>query len=157
MADRYGWRSIKTSGRVMLILILGVAPGWAVLGETESSVSADRQFLRGQIRVEVHQAYRIHQITNSRGTVVREYVSTAGQVFGIAWQGPFVPNMQQLLGSYFSYLQDYAQAQTAHHGGPLIIQKDNFMFANGGHMRWYRGHAYVPRLLPTNLSPEVVR
>ncbi len=157
MGKRHGWRFMRTYGLVLFILILGAAPAWAVLGETESSVSADRQFLRGQIRAEVHQGYRLHQITDANGAVVREYVSTAGKVFGISWQGPFVPNMQQLLGSYFTYLQQHAQAQTGRHGGPLIIQKDNFVFTNGGHMRWYRGHAYVPSLLPANLSPEVVQ
>jgi hypothetical protein len=141
----------------LLVLILGAPPVWAALGEPESSVSADRQFLRGQIREEVHEGYRLHGIADASGGVVREYVSPAGKVFGVSWQGPFLPSMRQLLGSYFSYLQQYAQAQTGHHGGPLIIQKDNFVFTSGGHMRWYHGRAYVPSLLPTNLSPEVVQ
>src|ERR1700722_19006066 len=34
-------------------------------------------------------------------TVVDEYVSPAGTVFAVAWHGPFVPDMQQILGSYF--------------------------------------------------------
>jgi hypothetical protein len=150
-------KAVRTFWGVLLILILAVAPGWAALGEPESSVSADGQFLRGQIREEVHEGYRLHQITQAGGGVVREYVSPAGKVFGVSWQGPGVPNMQQLLGSYFPYLQQYAQAQTGRHGGPLIIQKDNFVFTSGGHMRWYHGRAYVPSLLPTNLTPEVVQ
>ena len=157
MGKRHGWRFMRTYGLVLFILILGAAPAWAVLGETELSVSADRQFLRGQIRDEVHPGYRLHQITDGNGAVVREYVSPAGKVFGVSWQGHYVPNMQQLLGSYFTYLQQYAQTQTGRHGGPLIIQKDNFVFSSGGHMRWRYGRAYVPSLLPTNLSPEVVQ
>jgi len=157
MEERHGWKSMRTFCGVLLILSLGAAPGWAALGEPESSVSADRQFLRGQIRDEVHESYRLHQITDASGGVVREYVSPAGKVFGVSWQGPFVPNMQQLLGAYFPYLQQYAQAQTARHGGPLIIQKDSFVFTSGGHMRWRHGRAYVPSLLPTNLAPEVVQ
>jgi len=142
---------------VLLIMLLGASPGWAALGEQESSVSADGQFLRGQIRQEVHAEYRIHLITDASGGVVREYVSPAGKVFGVSWQGPFVPSMQQLLGSYFIYLQQYAQAQTGRHGGPLIIQNDKFVFISGGHMRGHQGHAYAPALLPANLSPEVVQ
>ena len=157
MEERHGWKSMRTFCGVLLILSLGAAPGWAALGEPESSVSADRQFLRGQIRDEVHESYRLHQITDASGGVVREYVSPAGKVFGVSWQGPFAPNMQQLLGAYFPYLQQYAQAQTARHGGPLIIQKDSFVFTSGGHMRWRHGRAYVPSLLPTNLAPEVVQ
>ena len=103
---------MKTLGRILLILILGAAPAWAVLGEPESSVSADGQVLRGQIRDEVHEGYRLHQITDASGAIVREYVSPSGKIFGISWQGAFVPNMRQLLGTYFTYLQQYAQTQT---------------------------------------------
>lgn len=157
MKDQHGWRSIRTLGRFLLILLLGAAPAWAALGGPESSVSIDRQFLRGQIRDEVHTGYRLHQITDPSGAVIREYVSAAGKVFGVSWQGPFIPNMQQLLGSYYTYLQQYAQAQTGRHGGPLIIQMPDFVFWSGGHMRWRRGRAYIPSLLPANLSPEVVQ
>lgn len=141
----------------MLALVLGAGTGWAALGETEGSVTADGQFLRGQVRLEVHEAYRLHQITDPSGAIIREYVSPAGKVFGVAWQGPSVPAMQQLLGSYFTYLQQYAQSQTAHHGGPLIIQNDKFVFVGGGHMRWRHGYAYVPSLMPSGVTAEVVR
>jgi hypothetical protein len=142
---------------VLLILLLAAPPLSAALGESESSVNVDRQFLRGQIRQEVRAGYRLHHITDANGTTVREYVSPDGKVFGIAWQGPFVPNMQQLLGKYFVYLQQHAQSQTGRHGGPLIIRQYDFVFASSGHMRSYRGCAYVPSLLPTNVSPEVVQ
>ena len=157
MGERHGWGLMKSFWGVLLILILGVAPASAALGELESSVGADGQFLRGQIRDEVHPGYRLHLITAASGGVVREYVSPAGKVFGVSWQGPYVPNMQQLLGSYFTHLEQYAQSQTGRHGGPLIIQNDKFVFVSGGHMRSYHGRAYVPSLLPTNLSPEVVQ
>jgi hypothetical protein len=137
--------------------MLSTAPLWAALGQPESSVSADQRVLRGNILEEAHAGYRLHQITDPSGAVVREYVSPAGQVFGVSWQGPFVPNMQQLLGSYFTYLQQYAQSQTGHHGGPLILRRYDFVFSTSGHMRSYRGHAYVPSLLPANVPPEVVQ
>jgi hypothetical protein len=148
---------MKAVWGMMLILMWGAVPGWAALGETESSVQADGQVLQGHIRDEVHPGYRLHLITDASGGVIREFVSPAGKVFGVSWQGPFLPNMQQLLGSYFPYLQQYAQAQTGRHGGPLIIQKFNFVFSSGGHMRSYHGRAYVPDLVPTNLTPEVVQ
>ena len=158
MEDGCRWKSMRTLGwGGLLILIFSVAPTWAALGEPESSIIADGQFLRGQIRDEAHEGYRVYQITAASGTLVREYVSPAGKVFGISWQGSFAPNMQQLLGTYLTYLQQHAQAQAAHHGGPLIIQKEDFVFVSGGHMRAYRGHAFVPRLLPANLPPEVVQ
>ena len=157
MEERHGWRSMRSFWGILLILIAGTVPAWAALGQPESSVSTDGQFLRGQIRDEAHEGYRLHLITDPDGTVVREYVSPAGIVFGISWQGPSVPNMRQLLGTYFTHLQQYAQAQTGRRGGPLTIQKNGFVFTSGGHMRSYHGRAYVPNLLPPSVSPEVVQ
>ena len=157
MGERRSGRSMRTFLGILLILTLGVVPAWAVLGEQEASVSTDRQFLRGQIRDEIRKGYTLHQSTDARGAVVREYVSPAGKVFGVSWEGPYAPDMQQLLGSYFTYLQRYAQTQTRRHSGPLTIQESDFVFFSGGHMGWLRGRAYVPSLLPGNLSPEVVQ
>lgn len=157
MKERYGLRSMREVAGIWLVLALGSAPAWAALGAPEASVSADQQVLHGQMRSEVHQGYQLHLITDPSGTVVREYASPAGKIFGVSWQGPFVPNLQQVLGTNFTYLQQYAQAQTGRHGGPIIIQKENFVFSSGGHMRWRHGRAYVPSLLPSNLSPEVVQ
>ena len=141
----------------LFVLMLSAAPAWAVLGEPEASVNTDRQVIKGQIRDEIHPLYRVHQITDAQGAVVREYVSLAGKVFAVSWQGPHLPNLQQLLGTYFTHLQQYAQAQTGRQGGPLILRKDDFVFSNAGRMRWSQGHAYVPSLLPAGLDPEVVQ
>jgi len=157
MGERHVGKAMKVFWGMVLILILGAEPGWAALGEPEASVKADGQVLQGQIRAEEHEGYRIHQISDAHGGVVREYVSPAGKVFGVAWQGRFVPNLRQLLGSYFSDLQAYAQAQRGRHGGPLVIEKDNWVLISGGHMGGYQGRAYVINLLPAQLTPEVVQ
>jgi hypothetical protein len=157
MQERHGSWFMKSSWGIFLVLILAVSPAWAVLGQPESTVSQDAEFLHGQTRDEVHPGYRLHLITDPSGTVVREFVSPAGVVFGIAWQGPFLPSMQQILGTYFSHLQEYAQAQTGRRGGPVTIQKSNFVLVSGGRMRSYRGRAYVPNLLPAGVSAEVVQ
>ena len=157
MEERHGWRSLGSLGGILFAFILAAAPAWAALGQPESTVNADGAFLHGQIRDEVHQGYRVHLITDPAGTVVREYVSSAGVVFGVAWQGPSIPNMRQLLGPYFTHLQQVAEAQTTHHGGPLTIQQNDFVFSSGGHMRAYHGRAYVPSLLPKPVASEVVQ
>jgi hypothetical protein len=138
------------------MLFLGTAPAWAVLGENESSVSLDQQVLRSQDSVQAFQAYKVHQLTSANGAIVREYISAEGTVFGISWQGPFVPNLQQLLGSYLTDLQ---QGQVTQHMRrcAITIQTDNFVFSSVGHLRFFRGRAYVPGLVPANLTPEVVQ
>jgi hypothetical protein len=143
---------------VLLILTLGTVPAWAVLGQYESSVSVDQQYLRSADRVQAFQAYKVHQLTSASGTIIREYVSPAGKVFGVTWQGPFMPNMQQLLGSYVTNLQTASPAQThVRHLRGLIVKTNDFVFFNGGRMRFWKGSAYVPSLIPSNVSAEVVR
>jgi hypothetical protein len=143
---------------ILLILTLGTVPAWAVLGQYESSVSVDQQYLRGADTVQAFQGYKLHQLTTANGTIIREYVSPKGLVFGVAWQGPFMPNMQQLLGSYATKLQSASRNQTqVRHLRGLIVKTDDFVFVSGGHMRFWKGSAYVPSLVPSNVSVEVVR
>jgi hypothetical protein len=142
---------------VSLILALHAAPAWAVLGEYESSVSLDQQYMRGEDRVTAVQGYKLHQITSPNGAVVSEYISPQGRVFAVSWRAPFIPNLGQLLGSYISQVQQAAQAQTRRRGGPLVVRANDFVFASGGHMRAFHGSAYVPSLFPQNVSAEVVR
>ena len=148
---------MKTIARVLLVLTLGTAPAWAVLGEYESSVSLDRESLRGEDRVISAQGYKLHQITSPNGAVVTEYVSPEGKVFGVSWRAPVIPNLEQLLGTYITPVQQAAQAQTRRRGGPFIVRASDLVFVSGGHMRAFHGSAYVPSLLPTNVSAEVVR
>ncbi len=149
---------MKTTLRVLLILILGSIPAWATLGQYEGSVSADQQHLRTEDRVQAFQAYKVHQLTTTNGTIVREYVSPKGLVFGIAWQAPFMPDMKQLLGDYVTTLQTATKAQTqVRQRRGLTVKTNDFVFVSNGHMRFFKGSAYVPSLVPNNVSVEVVK
>ena len=147
---------MKTALAVGMALLLASAPTWAVLGEYESSVSLDQQYLRGVVRAEVRPGYSLKRITAADGTVVREYLSPAGRVFGISWQAPTMPNLEQLLGSYYAQFQQASQSRTRRRG-PLVVRTDQLVVESGGHLRAFHGRAYVPRLLPTNISAEVVQ
>ncbi|HUI81456.1 MAG TPA: DUF2844 domain-containing protein [Bryobacteraceae bacterium] len=142
----------------LLILVLGSAPAWAILGESESSVTLDQQVLRGADREEARTGYKIHQLTMADGGVVKEFVAPAGLVFGIAWQGSRMPNLQQLLGSHMAELETALQSNARQPGRrPLIVRTDKLVFVSGGHMRAFHGYAYVPSLVPGNVSPEAVQ
>jgi len=39
----------------------------------------------------------------------------------------------------------------------VTIQGDNFAFSSVGHLRFFHGRAYVPGLVPANLTAEVVQ
>ena len=141
---------------VLLMLMMGSLPSCAALGDDVSSVDSDAQALGGKHVMVAKVGYNLHQITHADGSVVNEFVSPAGTVFGVSWQGHFMPNLQQLLGSYMTNLQ---QGQRTHvvRRRAVTIQGDNFVFFSVGHARFFRGRAYVPGLVPANLTPEVVQ
>lgn len=147
---------MKNSLAVVIILMMGALPAWAALGEYEGSVALDQQVLRGELREEVRTGYKVHQIITPEGAVIREYVSTDGKVFGISWRAHVLPNLPQLLGAYFPRVQQAAQAK-AQRSGPLAIQSTDFVYSSSGRMMDFRGVAYVPGLLPKNVTAAVVR
>jgi len=148
---------MKVLVTVFAAILLGSIPGWAVLGEYENSVASDQQHMHAQLRQVARQGYSIKQLTSANGKTVREYVSPGGMVFGVTWQGPTLPDLQQLLGSaYYGQLQQAAQTRKRR-GGPFIIKNKDFVLVSGGHMRWFHGAAYVPSLLPAGIAAEVVR
>ena len=69
-----------------------------------------------------------------------------------------MPNLQQLMGSSMTELQAAMQSRTRRHtGGPLIVRTDKLVFVSGGHLRSFHGYAYVPGLVPGNVSAGVVQ
>ena len=114
------------------VLLCGFGPGvaCAALGEPEASVTADVAQLKGSIKVTDRSGYRVHEIQLSSGTVVREFVRPDGKVFAIAWKGPTIPNLRQILGQYFD---NYVTAAKAKHQGHTRLQiqqsSDNFFTA----------------------------
>jgi hypothetical protein len=135
-------------------------PAFAGLGEDVSSVQADQAHVQGSLRTTQTEAYTVHEIQAPTGTVVREYVSpTSGKVFAVAWQGPWPPDMRQILANYFAQFQQAAQAQVNSHAGrrPLVIEQSGFVMRSGGHMRSFAGHAYIPAMLPQGVSAEAIR
>jgi hypothetical protein len=142
----------------LMIVFSGAAPGWAVLGEYASSIDLDQAVLRCERRESTRPGYAVHELTSADGLVLREFVSPAGLVFGVAWQAPQMPNLQQVLGDRNMAELEHAIAsrQRCHTGAPLIVRTDKLVFVSGGHMRSFHGYAYVPGLLPPNLSAGVM-
>ncbi|MGO8816188.1 MAG: DUF2844 domain-containing protein [Terriglobia bacterium] len=147
---------MKSTFAVLLMLLMGSVPAWAALGENVASVDTDVQVLGGQRAMIAKEGYNLHQITMKDGSVVNEFVSPAGYVFGVSWRSHFMPNLQQLLGSHMADLQQGQRTNVVPHRA-VTIQTDNFVFSSFGHMRSFRGRSYVPGLVPANLTPEVVQ
>ncbi len=141
-----------------MMVFLGATPGWAVLGEYASSIDLDQQILRGERSELARPGYKVHELSSANGTVVKEFVSPAGMVFGVTWQAPQMPNLQQVLGNHnMAELQQALASRSRHHSGaPLIVRTAQLVFVSGGHMRSFHGYAYVPSLVPANVSAGVM-
>ena len=133
----------------------------AALGSDVASVEADQQQMKATRAVQANEKYSVHVITAPYGTVVREYVSPGGTVFGVAWRGPFLPNLQQLLGDYYGKFAQAAQAagtQATHARNlPVRVQQPDLIVHAGGHVRAYAGQAYVPGMIPQGVAPQEIR
>lgn len=99
-------------------------------------------------------SYTVRATTYSSGTSVREYVGTDGKVFGIAWNGPRIPDLQSVLGDYFPQYASGVQAlRAARHGrGPVAVEQSNLVVRSGGHMGSFFGQAWLPSALPAGIT-----
>jgi hypothetical protein len=132
----------------------------AALGGSASSIDADRVKMQAALlRVQSGNAYTLHEIQSASGTTIREYVSSSGDVFGVAWNGPAMPDLRQVFGDYFTAYQRAVQEarQTRRSHGPLAIDNGDLVVQVSGHMRSLSGRAYVKRLMPATVQPSAIR
>jgi hypothetical protein len=154
-------RSLRSTGYGLrfapLLLLTPLAS--ASLGGDLNSVMNDQIHFQGSIKTTETASFTVHEIHPQTGIVVREYVSAAGKVFAISWHGAWMPDMHQLLGSYFQQYSDGAKAQKTSYTGrrPLQIVQPDFVFQHGGHMRSYAGRTYLPQLLPAGVTAEDIQ
>lgn len=115
--------------------------------------------MNAALHVAPAQHYTIQTLKSPSGAVVREYSSSSGKVFAVAWQSPVLPDLKQLLGTHFDEFQlAAAQARNQRLGrGPLIIRHPGLVVEIGGHMRGFVGRAYLPDQLPAEVHEEEIR
>ena len=130
----------------------------ATLGESADSITSDRKALSGMRRATTaRNGYTIHEI-DSDATVVREYVSPSGIVFGITWNGLIHPDLTQLLGAYAGEYEE-ALRQTPRQPGRrrLQVKTNRVIVEKWGHMRNLQGRAYAPDLIPPGVRIDEIR
>jgi hypothetical protein len=150
----------------MLILCLGLSTGVlvparqasATLGEPLASVESDRKSLSAGPRATSARAgYTVQEVVSDANSV-REYISPAGIVFAIAWNGLTHPDLAPLLGAYAG---EYRQAlrQTPRKPGrrSLQVKGNRVVVEKWGHMRNLQGRAYAPALIPSGVSVDEIK
>jgi len=164
--DQRGYHTIKGSlSALYFCLGLSVAilaipqRAQGMLGESADSVTSDRKALSAvQSAQSVLNGYTIQEI-HSDSITIREYVSSAGIVFGIAWNGLVRPDLTQLLGSYAAEYQE-AKQQIPRRPGRRhyqVVNTNRVVVETWGHMRNLQGRAYAPDLIPPSVSIDEIR
>ncbi len=147
-----------TTALLFAALALGIPlRAAAALGGDLNSIQADQAQFHGTARITKMITYSVHEIHAANGVILKEYVSPAGQVFGVSWRGPVNPDMRQILGSFYEQYLQASHAQTVVRGRPFVISQPGLVVHMSGTMRAHFGRAYVPGLVPSLVQPESIR
>ncbi len=138
-------------------LLVVDSSAFAVLGQDVSSVQSDGTHLKSAVRILPGRNYSIHELRTTGGAAVKEFVSPAGQVFAVSWQGPSAPDLRQLLGEYFEQYAQAAQTTPRVVRRVVHIETGDLIFESGGHMRFIVGRAYLRSKLPDGVGADDVR
>ena len=150
-------RPAKKAAFLFALLGLVSSPVWAALGDNSASVQVDSAHMNGTLHSITNAHYTIQEIRTSNGQTVREFVSPGGSVFGVAWEGPTTPDLQQLLGAYFEQFRQASDQRQHQPRGPLLIETPTLVVQQSGHLRAFRGRAYLPAALPSGVQSSEIQ
>jgi hypothetical protein len=112
---------------------------------------------RGRKIVSPIEPYSVHTV-ESGGNSVREYLSSDGTVFAVAWEGLSSPDLSQLFGDYYvEYAETLKKERKRKGRAPREIQASHIVVRHFGHMHAVRGVAYIPSLIPAGITPDEIK
>ena len=117
---------------------------------------SDQVKFQASRRVIPEHGYRIHEISRGDGTLIKEYVSFDGKVFGVSWKGPTLPDLSQLLGSSFGEFQNSVHPKAGRRK-TAVVRNSDLVVESTGHTRAFQGRAYLSSMLPVGVTQEAVQ
>ncbi|WP_244869633.1 DUF2844 domain-containing protein [Paraburkholderia aspalathi] len=130
-------------------------PANAALGLNVSSINSDQARMHATLHTTtMRNAYTVHALTLPSGTLVREYVTANGVVFGVAWAGPTLPDLKTTLGAAFD---QYVAATATRRATPLAVSSSDLVVYTAGHLRAFSGYAYLPQAVPPGVDVGVIQ
>ena len=141
---------------LICVSLVGAPSAWAALGGNVASIQADAALMNASLRVDHTGKFSVYELQAPSGTVVREYMSPAGIVFAVSWEGPFLPDLRQLLGKYF---ERYTSTVNVTHAGlnARAVHHPDLVARSSGHARAVHGKAFAPALAPLGVSIDDVQ
>lgn len=143
---------------MLIIALAGLCPGLALaaLGDNVASVQTDGARMKATLRTAPASGYTVHELLLPTGTTVREYLGPTGTVFAVSWQGPFLPDLRQLLGQYFE-TYSAAPRSAGSTRSRMALDTGTLVMRSGGHMRAFNGIAYAPGLVPAGVNADALQ
>ncbi len=148
---------LRTLAASALVVLL--APrAQAALGEAAASVDRDAAALSAARAGDgARPGYTVTTLV-AEGLTVREYLTPAGQVFAVAWDGVGRPDLDALLGAQArEYRAALAAAPRAGDRRGRRVETAHLVVEVWGHMRHDQGRAWLPGLLPAGVSVDAIR
>ena len=147
-----------------LLCLLASTEASAALGEKISSIDSEERVFAASVRktAVTNSRYSVEELQTPSGTI-RQYVSSSGIIFGIAWDGLTHPDLSQLLGAYFGDYQrklhtlraDLKKARTSARP-PRSVTAATITVRKWGHVRHLQGVAFAPSLIPNGTSVDEI-
>ena len=143
---------------VFSALLLAMDPARAALGEVESTTQGDSMRMAARRHLEIRPAYSVYNLAMRDGSLVREFVSSDGIIFGVSWRTQYKPNLEKLLGASYSGYVKSARDNSGqvgirrnfrHSSSDLVVKSD-------AHLHLFSGWAYRRSLLPPDFSPDQI-
>jgi Protein of unknown function (DUF2844) len=140
------------------IILATVQRAQATLGESAISVESDRKaFAAVQNITQTRKGYTVQEL-NSEANNVREFISSTGVVFAVAWNGQSHPDLTSLLGTYVGEYQQALRQNPRHFGKRHFqVKTDRIIVEKWGHMRNMQGRAYIPALVPPGVNINEIK
>jgi hypothetical protein len=138
---------MKTLLAAALALALGTC--WAGLGDRAGAAPPGASVM--PLATPGGATYTQIQRRLPSGTEVNEFVDAGGIVFAVSWDGPFLPDLRELLGRHFGVLTQHQAARG--HASAVSLQRPDLVVVAAGRMGSFQGRAWLPPQLPAGFEP----
>jgi hypothetical protein len=131
---------------------LGATVAIAAMGTSSSSDTADAS--AAVLHQAAKSAVRWQESTDANQIRVRQYVASSGQVYAVSWDGPAMPDVSALLGTWFDRYRQGASAALPNANGlhSSRVSSSDLMVETAVRLRNFSGRAWLPDALPAGVS-----
>ncbi|CAN7385827.1 DUF2844 domain-containing protein [Caballeronia sp. dw_19] len=131
---------------------LGATVAIVATGTSSSSNTADAA--PPVLHQAANSAARWQESTDANQIRVRQYVSSSGQVYAVSWDGPAMPDIAVLLGTWFGRYTQEASAALPNASGlhSSRVSSSDLMVETAVRLRDFSGRAWLPSALPAGVT-----